>query len=67
VTAEGSANTGRYRAACESLSVADFEYASAHDTEQKLWAAHLKVNTAFRQEHKIVRQRGKGKARLGQC
>jgi hypothetical protein len=45
----------RYRAACESLSVANFAYASAHDIEQKLWTAHLKVNTAFRQEHKIVR------------
>jgi hypothetical protein len=45
----------RYRAACETLSVANFEYASAHDVEQKLWAAHLKVNTIFRQEHKIVR------------
>jgi hypothetical protein len=44
----------RYRAACESLSVADFEYASAHEVEQKLWAAHLKVNAAFRQEHKLV-------------
>jgi hypothetical protein len=46
----------RYRAACESLSVANFEYASARETEQKLWMAHLKVNTAFRQEHKIVRR-----------
>jgi hypothetical protein len=50
-----SANTPtRYRIACENLSVADFEYA-ARDTEQRLWTAHLKVNTAFRQEHKIVR------------
>ena len=29
--------------------------ASADEVEQKLWTAHLKVNTIFRQEHKIVR------------
>jgi hypothetical protein len=46
----------RYRAACESLSVADFEYASAHEVEQKLWAAHLKVNAAFRQEHRVLKR-----------
>lgn len=45
----------RYRAACESLTFADFEYASAHDVEQKLWTAHLKVNAIFRQMHKMVR------------
>ncbi|KAH3907510.1 hypothetical protein HBH56_189980 [Parastagonospora nodorum] len=45
-----------YRASCEALSVASFEYFSAHETEQKLWAAHLKVNTAFRQEHKILKR-----------
>ncbi|KAL5114336.1 hypothetical protein ACEQ8H_007773 [Pleosporales sp. CAS-2024a] len=45
-----------YRAACEALSVANFEYASAHDIEQKLWAAHLQVNTAFRQEHRILKR-----------
>ena len=50
--------TTRYRAACESLTFANFEYASTNDVEQKLWAAHLKVNTIFRQEHKIVRYVG---------
>ncbi|KAF2622521.1 hypothetical protein BU25DRAFT_425688 [Macroventuria anomochaeta] len=45
-----------YRAACESLTFANFEYASANDVEQKLWAAHLKVNTIFRQEHKILKR-----------
>ena len=48
----------RYRAACESLTFANFEYASANDVEQKLWAAHLKINAIFRQEHKIVRHHG---------
>ncbi|KAH8731562.1 hypothetical protein GQ44DRAFT_332319 [Phaeosphaeriaceae sp. PMI808] len=45
----------KYRIACEKLSFADFEYASLHDIEQKLWAAHLRVNVAFRQEHKILK------------
>ena len=48
-------DTHRYRIACETLTFADFEYASAHETQQKLWAAHLKVNSIFRQAHKIVR------------
>lgn len=47
--------SARYRAACEGLTFAKFEHASADGVEQKLWAAHLKVNTVFRQEHKIVR------------
>jgi hypothetical protein len=47
--------TARYRAACESLTFADFEYASAHEVEQTLWNAHLKVNAIFRQTHKMVR------------
>ena len=47
--------SARYRTACESLTFSNFEHASANDVEQKLWAAHLKVNTIFRQEHKIVR------------
>lgn len=45
----------RYRAACEALTFSNFEHASANEVEQKLWTAHLKVNTIFRQEHKIVR------------
>jgi hypothetical protein len=45
-----------YRAACESLTFADFEYASAHDVEQKLWTAHLKVNAIFRQMHKMLKK-----------
>lgn len=49
----------RYRTACEALIFANFEYASAHEIEQKLWAAHLKVNIIFRQEHKLVRWIGK--------
>ena len=36
--------------------MADFEYATAHETEHKLWAAHLKVNTIFRHQHKHVRR-----------
>lgn len=47
--------SSRYRTACESLTFANYEYAAANEVEQKLWAAHLKVNTIFRQEHKIVR------------
>jgi hypothetical protein len=46
----------RYRAACESLTFANFERASANDVEQKLWTAHLKVNHIFRQEHKILKR-----------
>lgn len=46
----------RYRAACESLTFAHFAHAAAHDVEQKLWAAHLRVNAVFRQEHKLVRR-----------
>ncbi|KAH9870013.1 hypothetical protein J1614_006935 [Plenodomus biglobosus] len=45
-----------YRAACESLIFANFEYATAHDVELKLWTAHLKVNTIFRQEHKLLKR-----------
>ncbi|KAF1844159.1 uncharacterized protein K460DRAFT_408460 [Cucurbitaria berberidis CBS 394.84] len=45
-----------YRTACETLTFANFEYASAHEIEQKLWAAHLKVNAIFRQEHKILKR-----------
>ncbi|KAJ4346176.1 hypothetical protein N0V95_005640 [Ascochyta clinopodiicola] len=54
--AELAAVLQEYRAACESLTFADFEHASATDVEQKLWAAHLKVNTIFRQEHKILKR-----------
>jgi len=46
----------RYRAACESLLAAHFEHASAQQVEQKLWAAHSRVNTAFRQEHRVLRR-----------
>ncbi|KAF2849114.1 hypothetical protein T440DRAFT_508900 [Plenodomus tracheiphilus IPT5] len=45
-----------YRTACESLIFANFEHASAHDVEAKLWTAHLKVNTIFRQEHKLLKR-----------
>ncbi|KAF2024155.1 hypothetical protein EK21DRAFT_94330 [Setomelanomma holmii] len=45
-----------YRTASETLIFADFAYATVHEVEQKLWAAHLKVNTAFRQEHKILKR-----------
>ncbi|KAF2827767.1 hypothetical protein CC86DRAFT_320117 [Ophiobolus disseminans] len=45
-----------YRAACEGLSSADFEYAAAHQLEQKLWATHLKVNSAFRLEHRALKR-----------
>ncbi|KAI8932691.1 hypothetical protein NX059_010184 [Plenodomus lindquistii] len=45
-----------YRTACESLIFANFEYASAHDADLKLWTAHLKVNAIFRQEHKILKR-----------
>ena len=54
--AELAALLQEYRAACESLSFANFEYASTHEVEQKLWAAHLKVNNVFRQEHKILKR-----------
>ncbi|KAF1914470.1 hypothetical protein BDU57DRAFT_578736 [Ampelomyces quisqualis] len=54
--AELAALLQEYRVACESLSIADVEHASAHETEQRLWTAHLKVNTAFRQEHKILKR-----------
>lgn len=45
----------RYRAACEALIFSNFEYASARELQTTLWNAHLKVNTKFRQEHKLVR------------
>ncbi|KAH7080828.1 hypothetical protein FB567DRAFT_551621 [Paraphoma chrysanthemicola] len=54
--AELAAFLQEYRAACEALSFADFEYASANEIEQKLWSAHLKVNTAFRKEHKNLKR-----------
>lgn len=54
--AELAALLQEYRAACEALAFANFEYASTHDIEQKLWAAHLKVNAIFRQEHKILKR-----------
>ncbi|KAJ4373231.1 hypothetical protein N0V83_003524 [Neocucurbitaria cava] len=54
--AELAAVLQEYRSACEALTFADFEYASAHETEQKLWTAHLKANTIFRQEHKILKR-----------
>ncbi|CAO2652444.1 Nn.00g007270.m01.CDS01 [Neocucurbitaria sp. VM-36] len=54
--AELAAVLQEYRIACETLAFANFEYASAHETEQKLWAAHLKVNAIFRQEHKILKR-----------
>ena len=52
----------RYRTACEALIFSNFEYASARELQTTLWNAHLKVNTKFRQEHKLVRHRdNKGK------
>lgn len=44
-----------YRAACEDVLFADFEYASSQQVEQQLWAAHLKVNTVLRKELRVVR------------
>ncbi|KAH6644557.1 hypothetical protein C7974DRAFT_408229 [Boeremia exigua] len=54
--AELAAVLQEYRAACDALTFADFEHAAAADVEQKLWAAHLRVNTVFRQEHRILRR-----------
>jgi hypothetical protein len=48
-------NIDRYRAACEALIFSNFKYASAHELQTTLWNAHLKVNTIFRQEHRLVR------------
>ncbi|KAL6707530.1 hypothetical protein ACN47E_004100 [Coniothyrium glycines] len=45
-----------FRTACETLIFANFEYASAHEVETKLWGAHLKVNAVFRQEHKLLKR-----------
>jgi hypothetical protein len=47
----------RYRAACEALIFSNYEHASAHELQTTLWNAHLKVNTIFRQEHRLVRHR----------
>ncbi|KAF1364429.1 hypothetical protein EJ07DRAFT_99779 [Lizonia empirigonia] len=54
--AELAAVLQEYRAACESLTFAHFAHAAAHDVEQKLWAAHLRVNAVFRQEHKLLKR-----------
>ncbi|KAF1947488.1 hypothetical protein EJ02DRAFT_333926 [Clathrospora elynae] len=54
--AELAAVLQEYRAACETLTFANFEYASAHETQIKLWNAHLKVNTIFRQEHRLLKR-----------
>ncbi|ORY16488.1 hypothetical protein BCR34DRAFT_107652 [Clohesyomyces aquaticus] len=42
-----------HRVACENLVFADFEAAAAKGIEKQLWAAHLKVNGAFKKELKI--------------
>lgn len=52
-------DTPRYRDACDNLLFADFEFASAHQVEQQLWNAHLKVNGAFRKETRTLRKHAK--------
>jgi hypothetical protein len=54
--AELAAVLQEYRGACEALMAASFEQALAHDVEPNLWAAHLRVNTAFRQEHRVLKR-----------
>jgi len=51
-----AAKLQEFRIVCETLSYTNFEYACDHDIEHNLWAAHLKVNTAFRQEHRILKR-----------
>ncbi|KAH7556008.1 hypothetical protein BM1_06534 [Bipolaris maydis] len=53
--AELAAVLQEYRAACEAL-ICNFEYATAHELQTALWNAHLKVNAAFRQEHKLLKR-----------
>ncbi|KAF2119948.1 hypothetical protein BDV96DRAFT_314686 [Lophiotrema nucula] len=50
-----------YRTSAEELIFADFEYAAAHDVESKLWAIHLRINTRFRKELKVLRRTPKDK------
>jgi hypothetical protein len=45
-----------YRAACEALIFSKFEDASARELQTPLWNAHLKVNTKFRQDHKLLKR-----------
>ncbi|KAF2123479.1 hypothetical protein P153DRAFT_303947 [Dothidotthia symphoricarpi CBS 119687] len=55
-SAELAAVLQEYRAACDALLLADFAHAAASDTELKLWAAHLRVNAVFRQEHRLLKR-----------
>lgn len=45
----------RYRAVCETIIFGDFEYAAGKGIEAQLWAAHLKVNSAYRKGLRNVR------------
>ncbi|KAG9191469.1 hypothetical protein G6011_10203 [Alternaria panax] len=54
--AELAAVLQEYRAACEALIFSNFEHASAQELQTALWNAHLKVNTKFRQEHKLLKR-----------
>lgn len=44
----------RYRASCESLILADFEFALDHEIEQKLWDAHVKINKRYQKVISLV-------------
>ncbi len=45
----------RYRSKCESLILQDFAFALSKDVENRLWNAHVKVNSRFRKQLSIVR------------
>ena len=49
-----TSDSSRYRTACESLILQDFQFAISKDTENSLWLAHGNTNNRFRKELKQV-------------
>lgn len=45
-----------YRKACEELLCASSEHIATYDTDHQLWQAHLRVNNAFRREHRVLQR-----------
>ncbi|KAF2715411.1 hypothetical protein K504DRAFT_469630 [Pleomassaria siparia CBS 279.74] len=48
-----------YRAVCENIVAADFEYAITAGIETQLWAAHLKINASYRKQLRHLRRNTK--------
>jgi len=47
--------SARYRAKCESLMLQDFNFALGKDVENRLWNAHIRINSRFRKQLSTVR------------